>query len=209
MDGNKQARLILFTRYPVPGRTKTRLIPALGAEGAAGLQRRMSETLIAHMAQFAHNYPVTPEIRFTDGNQEAMQNWLSSDIPCVAQGDGNLGDRLRRAFAQAFAQGVGRVVVIGADCPGLSPALFAQAFNALARQDLVLGPARDGGYYLLGLRRPAPSLFSDIPWGSGEVLAATLKQAQALNLTTHFLEALADVDRPEDLRHLDHHPDPQ
>lgn len=199
MDQDKQAQLILFTRYPEPGRTKTRLIPALGAEGAAALQRRMSKAIVSQMAEFATQAPVHLEIRYADGNQQAVEAWLAGDIPCLAQGDGDLGDRLRRAFAQAFAQGAGKVVVIGADCPGLTPALFAQAFAALDNQDLVLGPAMDGGYYLVGLNRPAPALFSEIPWGSGEVLAATLKQAQPLNLSLHLLEPLADVDRPEDL----------
>ena len=209
MNQNKQARLILFTRYPEPGRTKTRLIPALGAQGAAALQRRMSEAIVTCMVRFAAQYPVSLEIRYADGNQQGMEAWLSSDIPCLDQGEGDLGDRLRLAFAQAFAQGSRQVVVIGADCPDLTPALLAQAFGALESRDLVLGPAMDGGYYLIGLNRPAPALFAEIPWGSGEVLTATLNQAQDLNLSTHLLEPLADVDRPEDLRHFDHHPDPR
>ena len=199
MDRNRQARLILFTRYPEPGRTKTRLIPALGAQGAAALQRRMSEALVAQMAEFAASYPVSPEIRYADGNPQAMKDWLSSDIPCLDQGEGDLGDRLLRAFSQAFAQGAQAVVVIGADCPSLDSALFAQAFAALEQEDLVLGPAMDGVYYLFGLNQPAPALFADIPWGSEEVLTATLEQAQALALSIHLLEPLADVDRPEDL----------
>ncbi len=199
MERDRQARLILFTRYPRPGRTKTRLIPALGAQGAAALQQRMSEAIIAQMAQFAAQYPVNLEIRYADGNQQAVEAWLSSDIPCLDQGEGDLSDRLRRAFAQAFSQGSRQVVVIGADCPHLTPALFAQAFAALESRELVLGPAMDGGYYLIGLNRLAPALFAEIPWGSEEVLAATLKQAQDLNLSTHLLEPLADVDRPEDL----------
>jgi len=209
MEKSRQARLILFTRYPEPGRAKTRLIPALGAEGAAALQRRMSETIVTRMVQFAGNYPAGLEIRYTDGNQQAMAAWLSSDIPCLDQGEGGLSDRLRRAFAHAFAQGSPQVVVIGADCPGLGPVHFAQAFKALESQDLVLGPAMDGGYYLVGLNRLAPPLFAGIPWGTGEVLAATLKQAHELNLSTHLLEPLADVDRQEDLRHFHCHPDPQ
>jgi len=209
MDRDRQARLILFTRYPEPGRTKTRLIPALGAKGAATLQQRMSELLVTRMTEFAANFPANLEIRYADGNQQAMEDWFSSDIPCLPQGKGDLGDRLHRAFAQAFAQGAQKVVVIGADCPRLTPALFAQAFAALEREALVLGPAMDGGYYLVGLNRVAPGLFAEIPWGSGEVLTATLKQAQALHLSTHLLEPLADVDRQEDLRHFHCHPDPQ
>ena len=199
MDRDRQARLILFTRYPEPGRTKTRLIPALGAQGAATLQRRMSEAIVARMTEFAANHPVHLEIRYAGGNQQAMEAWLSSDIPCRDQGEGDLGSRLHGAFVQAFAQGNRQVVVIGADCPDLTPALLAQAFTALDTQDLVLGPAMDGGYYLMGLNQTAPALFAEIPWGSGEVLAATLKQAQAMHLSTHLLEPLADVDRPEDL----------
>ena len=169
----------------------------------------MSEAIVTRMAAFAANYPVSPEIRYADGNQQAMEDWLANDIPCLNQGEGDLGERLHRAFAQAFAQGAQAVVVIGADCPDLGPALFAQAFSALTRKDLVLGPAMDGGYYLVGLTRPAPALFADIPWGSGEVLTATLKQAQEMHLSIHLLEPLADVDRPEDLRHFDHYSHPQ
>ena len=199
MNQDRQARLILFTRYPEPGRSKTRLIPALGAEGAAALQRRMSEAIVGQMARFAAQYPVHLEIRYADGNQQAVEAWLSSGIPCLAQDEGDLGERLLRTFARAFTQGAEKVVIIGADCPGLTPALFAQAFAALDNQELVLGPALDGGYYLVGLNHPAPALFSEIPWGSGEVLAATLKQARSLNLSLHLLEPLADIDRPEDL----------
>ncbi|OGQ98574.1 MAG: hypothetical protein A2505_01870 [Deltaproteobacteria bacterium RIFOXYD12_FULL_55_16] len=208
MDRDRQARLILFTRYPEAGRTKTRLIPALGAQGAAALQRRMSEAIVAQMISFAGQYPVALEICYADGNQQAMENWLASDIPCLPQGEGDLGARLQRAFAQAFAKGAQAVVIIGADCPGLGPDIFAQAFAALARKDLVVGPAMDGGYYLIGLNQPAAALFKEIPWGSGEVLAVTLKQAQALPLATHLLEPLADVDRPEDLRHIDNYSHP-
>ncbi len=209
MDQDQQTRLILFTRYPEPGRTKTRLISALGAQGAAALQRQMSEEMVARMAQFASQYPVIPEIRYADGDQQTMEAWLACDIPCVAQGEGDLGLRLHRAFVQAFVQGARRVVIIGADCPDLGLAIFAQAFAALDKNDLVLGPAIDGGYYLIGLKQPAPALFTEIPWGSGAVLAATLKQAQALKLSTHLLEPLADVDRPEDLRYIDHYSYPQ
>lgn len=203
---NTDRRLILFTRYPEPGRTKTRLIPALGAEGAADLQQRMSEALVARMREFAADCPVSLEIRYDGGSQQAMESWLPG-IPCLPQGDGNLGHRLARAFAQAFAQGAKQVVAIGADCPDLTPAHFAQAFAALDTEALALGPAMDGGYYLIGLNRPAPALFAQIPWGSGEVLSATLKQAQALALTPLLLKPLADVDRPEDLHRLDNHAD--
>jgi len=200
------AKLILFTRYPEPGRAKTRLIPVLGPEGAADLQRRMTERLVAQLLLFAEEYPVATEIRYDGGTPELVVDWLGHDLPALPQGEGGLGERLERAAVAAFADGVARLVFIGADCPALTPPLFARAFAALLRHDLVLGPAADGGYYLIGLRCPWAGLFRDIPWGSGEVLAVTLGRARGLGLSIHLLEQHADVDRPEDLRYFHHHP---
>jgi uncharacterized protein len=204
-----KAHLILFTRYPEAGRTKTRLIPALGPMGAAELQRRMTEYTLSVMTRFINGFPVTAEIRFDGGSRDRMAAWLASDIPCIPQGDGDLGARLASAFAAAFAEGARRVGGIGAHCPGLTGDLLCEAFTALTRHDLVLGPATDGGYYLLGLSREAPAIFPGVPWGSTGVLAATLAGAEALALSSHLLEPLTDVDRPEDLHHFDNHPDPQ
>jgi rSAM/selenodomain-associated transferase 1 len=111
------------------------------------------------------------------------------------------------AAIEAFSQDAGRLVLIGTDCPGLSANLLTRAFDLLAKHDLVLGPALDGGYYLIGLNRPAPALFSDITWGATNVLAVTLDRAASLHLTVAQLEPLSDVDRPEDLLYLNHHSD--
>ena len=209
MNGRQEAQLLLFTRYPEEGTSKTRLIPALGAAGAADLQRRMTEWTVAVVARFIERFPVSAEIRYDGGSLDQMAAWLASPIPCIPQEGNDLGARLASAFAAAFAGGARRVVVIGADCPGLTVGVLVAAFAALSRHDLVLGPATDGGYYLLGLSREAPSIFSEIPWGSAEVLAATLARAEALALSIQLLEPLADVDRPEDLRHFHNYPDPQ
>jgi len=209
MRTEKKAALVLFTRYPEAGRTKTRLIPALGPEGAADLQRRLTEQMVARMASFVAGFDATAEIRYAGGDREKMDQWLAGAIPCLPQKGDTLGERLQNAFAASFAKGAARVVIIGADCPGITPLLLAQAFSALGQADLALGPAADGGYYLVGLTRPQPALFHDLPWGSGEVLARTLARARDLRLSTHLLEQLADVDRPEDLRYLGDHSDPQ
>lgn len=202
-------KILLFTRFPEPGKAKTRLIPALGAEGAAALQRRMTEATLKNLLSFSAASGAHSEIRFDGGDTAGVRRWLPGAVGYAPQGEGNLGDRLQRAFAAAFHSGATRVIVVGADCPALSPQHLDEAFNALSDHDLVLGPAADGGYYLIGLRRPAPQLFHHIAWGTGTVLAATLRLARAMQLTIHQLEQLADVDRPEDLAHLDHHSDAQ
>ena len=117
------------------------------------------------------------------------------------QTSGDLGRRMATAFAEAFRSGALRVAVIGTDCPAITPELLAEAFQRLETADLVLGPATDGGYYLIALRRPVPELFVDIPWGSPRVLEQTLQRAQRLSLSVALLKTLSDVDRPEDVVH--------
>lgn len=205
MKAKHRAKLVLFTRYPQAGRVKTRLIPALGPEGAADLQRRMTEQMVAQLLLFVAEYPAAAEIWYEGADREQIAAWLGQRLPALPQGAGGLGQRLERAVTTAFAEGMERLVLIGADCPALTPALFVQAFTSLLHHDLVLGPAEDGGYYLIGLSRPLPELFREIPWGSGEVLAVTLERARRFGLSISLLEQCADVDRPEDLRHFHHY----
>jgi uncharacterized protein len=197
-------QIIIFTRCPEPGRVKTRLIPALGSRGAAELHRRLTERTIAQVHLVRQQRQVRVEIRYTGGSEAQIRSWLPGEN-LAAQTEGDLGARLCQAFADGFASGVQRLVAIGADCPTLSPAILTAAFEQLLTRDLVLGPARDGGYYLLGLSRPAPALFASINWGTGAVLAETVASAAAAGLSISFLEPLADVDRPEDLAHLGDH----
>lgn len=192
-------KLILFTRYPAAGKCKTRLIPALGPEGAARLHRRLSEEMLARMRVFAQTGEMSLEIRFAGGSRAEMTGWLGPEISCRPQEGEDIGARLAQAFSRAFAEGAEKVVIVGADCPGLSPEILGNAFAALNGHDLVLGPARDGGYYLVGLARPAPELFAGIPWGEDGVLAASLARAAGLNLSHQLLAPLSDLDRPEDL----------
>jgi rSAM/selenodomain-associated transferase 1 len=106
---------------------------------------------------------------------------------------------MNRAFVKAFEEGAGKVVLVGTDCPGLTADILRGAFGILHRNTLVLGPARDGGYYLLGLREPQPSLFADISWGTPEVLDQTVEVAGEIGLSMKFVDTLEDVDRIEDL----------
>ncbi|MGF1499655.1 MAG: TIGR04283 family arsenosugar biosynthesis glycosyltransferase [Elainellaceae cyanobacterium] len=191
--------LIIITRYPQPGATKTRLIPALGARGAATLQRQMTEHTLAQARQIMAQRTLAVEICYSNGSQSQMEQWLGLQWQYRPQGSGALGDRLTRAFASAAAEGKHRVLAIGIDCPGLDSAQLALAFDALENHDLVVGPALDGGYYLIGLRRPIPDLFQDIDWGTDRVLAQTLAIAHRLGLTVAQLSPLPDVDYPDDL----------
>ena len=192
-------RLIIFTRYPHAGSTKTRLIPALGATGAADLQRQMTEHTLAQARALRQHQGVDLEVRYTGADGETLARWLGSDVDYQPQGDGDLGDRMAAGFAAAFAAGYQAVVTIGIDCPDLDTPILTQAFAALSAQDLVLGPAIDGGYYLIGLRQAIPVLFQNMAWGTDQVLADTLGRASQAQMSVTQLPLLHDIDRPEDL----------
>jgi rSAM/selenodomain-associated transferase 1 len=199
--------LILFARYPEPGTAKTRLIPALGAEGAAALYREMTEHTLNQVQQWVDlpsegqmksaNSQV--EVRFTGGTQAMMQDWLGPNWTYVAQGTGDLGDRLMRSLQAACEIGATRIVIIGTDCPELDADLLHQAFALLTQHDLVLGPALDGGYYLIGVRQFWPELFQHIAWSTAAVLQQTLAIGQQLGLQIALLPQRSDVDYPDDL----------
>ncbi len=189
-------RLIFFSRLPEPGRVKTRLVPALGAQGAARLQRRLGLRLWARLRELARKTPLELELCFTGGSEDQARAWLGKGIACRAQGPGDLGRRMERALHRALAQGAPRAVLVGSDLPGLRGAHVAQALEELERRELVLGPSADGGYYLVGLARPAPGLLDRPHW---ESLAALTARAAALGLEPTLLPALRDLDTPGDL----------
>jgi rSAM/selenodomain-associated transferase 1 len=190
--------VIIFTRYPEAGKTKTRMIPLLGEMGAATLQRQMTEYTLATVKKLVRVRGFSAQVYFTGADLAKMSAWLGAEVSYRAQESGDLGERLQQAFREAFEEGVTKVVIIGVDCPNITDNLLKEAFFVLDSQDLVLGPAQDGGYYLIGLKRLFGELFRGISWGTGDVLAQTLVIAQNLGLNTGLLPILADVDRPED-----------
>jgi rSAM/selenodomain-associated transferase 2/rSAM/selenodomain-associated transferase 1 len=197
-------RLIVFTRFPEPGKTKTRLIPALGQQGAADLQRQMTEHIISTAAVARQRPGLTIGVCYAGADAGLMRDWLGPQFIYRPQGSGNLGRRTIQAFDEAFGAGIEAVVIVGSDIPEISTDIIQQAFEVLQKNDLVLGPAHDGGYYLIGMQRAAalraiPQLFEGIKWGSSAVLAQTLQIAKTLGLSFVLLESLTDVDRPEDL----------
>ncbi len=197
--GRSREHLIVFARYPVPGETKTRLVGQLGREGAAALQDAMTRHTLAQVTGFLGARSTQAEIRFTGGERAEMAEKYGHEWNYAPQGDGTLGPRLCRAIQHAFDGGAARVVVIGTDCPKVTAATLTTAFDALREHDLVLGPAVDGGFYLLGLRRPQTNLLVGVDWGTDAVLHQMLDAAERLRLSIRFLPPLHDVDRPEDL----------
>jgi rSAM/selenodomain-associated transferase 1 len=202
-------QLTIFTRYPEPGLTKTRLIGALGKKGAAALQKELTEQTVQKIDPLVKTSTIEPVICFEGGDLASMQNWLGDDRTYKPQGDGNLGEKLIKAFEDAFSAGAQRVVTVGCDCPDLNKEHIGRAFDALYLKDLVLGPATDGGYYLIGIKCPCGALFKDIPWGTDRVFETTVYLAQELGLSIEILEELRDVDRPADLEYINYHPDPE
>ncbi|MGC8551511.1 MAG: TIGR04283 family arsenosugar biosynthesis glycosyltransferase [Phycisphaerae bacterium] len=192
-------RLIIFARLPVPGFTKTRLIAAIGAEAAAKLQTQMTHHILDVARKFTADTGAEVEVRFTGGEAHQMGAIFGRDFPLINQGEGDLGRRMGQAAQDAFAQGIQRTVIIGTDCPQLTPAILHRAMNALKSHDIVIGPAFDGGYYLIGLSRFIPSLFQDILWGTKDVFQQTLLRANTIALRVGLLKPLSDVDHPEDI----------
>jgi rSAM/selenodomain-associated transferase 2/rSAM/selenodomain-associated transferase 1 len=192
-------RLIIFTRYPEPGKVKTRLIPALGKEGAASLHQDMTERSLMWAKSLSIKNPDLIEIWFEGGSQRKMEEWLGPKFNYFPQGDGDLGERMAGAFQDNFRRGKKDVVLVGVDCPELTAFHCQAAFDALKNHDLILGPTNDGGYCLIGLKRMVPEIFRSIAWGTDAVHHETLVRAKNKGISVKNLNILQDVDEPQDL----------
>lgn len=187
--------LIVFARAPRLGHVKTRLARTLGDEAALLIYRELAE----HTLRVARESGIPVHVAFTPSDAaDEMRIWLGDDLAYEAQAEGDLGARMARSIGARFSEGAGRVVIVGTDCPALSPASIRAALDALARVDVVYGPATDGGYYLIAQRALHPSLFADVPWSSSRTLAVSRAHAQAAGLVVTLLDELRDVDTAED-----------
>jgi len=191
--------LIIFTRYPEAGKTKTRLISVLGENGAAELQQKLTEHTLNQVSELEPIRSLNVRIYFSGGNAILMRHWLGNQYSYYPQVSGDLGKRLIAAVEESFTQGIEKAVIIGCDCPDLTSQLMNQAFEKLSDSDLVLGKAVDGGYYLIGLNQCLPELFQGIDWGTNVVLEQTVAIANRLGLTISYLPLLNDIDTPQDL----------
>ena len=200
-------QLVVLARWPVPGRCKRRLAAGIGTARAAAVQRQLTD----HTMACCRAIPLEagpPEIVLAADplGDRAVRDWaaaLGVDRG-VRQGPGSLGLRMARQLQRAFREGAGQVVLIGSDLPQLQPSDLTAAFQALNQGPLVLGPAQDGGYWLIGCSGQAPAeltaqLFSGMPWGTDQVLERTLAASRRLGLEPALLASRADLDHPADL----------
>jgi rSAM/selenodomain-associated transferase 1 len=209
-----QEEIIIFSRYPQPGLTKTRLIPELGADGAANIQRTMTEQIVQTARQLVHDRQILISLYHDGGSHQQMEQWLGHDLLYHEQTGVDLGQKMMFAFEDAWCRGLRRTVLIGSDCPDIDCQLITDALVALQNNQLVLGPATDGGYYLIGTTSDLPAnklslLFTDIAWGTSDVFQKTIDRAHDAGITTSILKELHDIDHPRDLTYFHHHPDPQ
>jgi rSAM/selenodomain-associated transferase 1 len=192
--------VIVFAKAPLAGLAKTRLIPALGAAGAAALAERMLVHAVA-TAVSARLGPVelcvSPDAAHACFQQLAQRHGLQ----VVQQGEGDLGQRMHRALQRAL-QGQQQVLLMGADAPGLDAALLRQAAQALHSHDAVFVPALDGGYVLVGLKRPQAALFEGMTWSTAQVMQHSRDRARAAGLSWAETPPVADIDVPGDLQHV-------
>lgn len=198
-----KSQLLIFTRYPKAGTTKTRLIEELGADGAAQLQKKLTERLVREATQLKKTSHIQPVIHYCGGSREEMSSWLGSAV-LVEQGEGDLGARMGQAFAHSFGGGVETAVLVGSDIPDISTKLLYQAFSALHRRELVIGPSCDGGYYLIGMHAAqapvlSPLLFDEMVWSSSELLRVTMDRLARAGFEAAILPCLRDIDLPGDL----------
>lgn len=188
----------LFTKFPAAGKSKTRLVPAVGAVAAADLHSAMAARATMALRRFALNGSGLVEVRYTGADVEAMKHWLGPDLLYREQGDGDLGERMRRAVAVGL-EDHDAVLLMGTDCPELDEHLIAHAAALLRTHEVVVGPAHDGGYYLIGMKSEHASLFEDMEWGTETVFNATKERIHEMGLRAAYMRPLHDIDRPEDL----------
>jgi len=190
--------VLIFAKYPEPGRVNTRLVPPLTHEQAAGLHRA-ALAATCELARTLSSARLVLVISPDDTRHRLVAELPTSVDAAWGQGGGSLGQRLARATLRALEGGAGGVVLLGADSPTIPEAYLREAIDAMAIHDVVMGPSHDGGYYLVGLTGGHTALFDDIDWGTDRVAAQTRARAVDAGLRLHELAPWHDIDRAEDL----------
>jgi rSAM/selenodomain-associated transferase 1 len=195
--------IAIFAKAAQPGRVKTRLMPALSAESAADLALAFLRDTVETMQGVAPSCDATPIVLFAPGDTEPwFRTVLGPDVRLLAQSDGDLTKRLQVAYCALAQAGFSRVCFVGTDSPTIPPALIERAFSLLEDHDVVIGPATDGGYYLIALRAEQYKIFEGIEWSTSAVLQQTRAAASALQLRVALLPEWYDIDDVASLERL-------
>ncbi len=192
-------QILYFVKYPEPGKVKTRLVRSIGEKEAANVYRECAEKNF-QILRSLDRADTSLTIVFDPPEAEwKIKEWLPGDCSYIPQSEGDLTERLTKAFALAFEREASRTLAVGSDTLGLPAGFIREAFDALRQFDVVLGPAKDGGYYLIGLSKPFPFLFQDIPWSTPAVLETTKARIQEHRLSYDCLPELEDLDEVRNL----------
>ena len=193
--------LIIFYRNPELGKVKTRLAASVGDEKALAIYLRLS----GHTREVTENLAMDKSVYYSDFT-DSEDNWSLTKYKKEIQTGRDLGERMKNAFASGFEQGYQKIAIIGTDCFELSSEIITQSFERLDHHDAVIGPALDGGYYLLGMKKLIPEIFRNKAWSTESVCTETMKDLERLNLIYSLSPPLRDVDEvrdlPEELAHL-------
>lgn len=194
MDKTSRRLLIIFYRNPIPGKVKTRLAATVGDQKALEIYRALSQ----HTRTITEKLPAARIVYYTEAIEQ-NDLWPNGVFKKALQKGAGLGQRMENAFKEGFESGYTSICIIGTDCWELTTETILQAFEALNSADAVIGPARDGGYFLLGMNKLYPELFKDKQWSSGSVFSDTIYDFTSLGLKYVTLEELRDVDTEDDL----------
>jgi hypothetical protein len=192
--------VIIFARLPQKGKVKTRIAKTLGEKFAVDFYKACAENTFNECRKIASNN-LDIYIFYADKNdKKLMKNWAGSEFRLFPQSGEDLGKRMLNAFKQVFAEGVRRAILIGTDIPGISSKVISDSLISLCKSDVVIGPAKDGGYYLIGMNKLYGFLFEKIEWGSGKVFSDTLNRISLHNIERQIVAELYDIDTEEDLK---------
>jgi len=190
--------LIIFVKAPIAGEVKTRLAADIGNEKALEVYWQLLETT----KKVALHLAIDKLIWSNKGWADNESFWPEESFECHLQEGFELGEKMSNALEFHFKQGYTKLLLIGSDCPEISTDILQEAINSLDQNDLVIGPAIDGGYYLIGMKKLHPELFNEMKWSHAKVLEQTIQKAKANALRYHLLKALSDIDNLSDLNFL-------
>jgi hypothetical protein len=196
---NNCSAVLLFIKSPEKGKVKSRLARAIGEDAALDIYKCLVTDTLEKLKDGKYLFSL---YFYPPGSEVIVKKWLGSSYSCYPQCGRDIGERMKHAFIQAFSDGMEKVLIVGGDIPDLSLLLINEALYALDTNDAVIGPANDGGYYLIGFSRDAflPEIFQGIAWSTDSVYDQTMKVFDKSSIRVHVLAVLTDVDTFEDLK---------